>query len=282
MPQLVGRNCVICNQQINSALDAEFCTSCGNSVHRQCREDYQAPDDRSEPSRCRLCGGNPETAPVDRSRPVVTPEYWLYGLTAVVLLAVVGVLIWSSAKSPRDRASGAEEAQETGEVAADGSNPIVEIETTLGTIRAKLFRDKAPKTVENFLDLVKQGFYDDIVFHRVIKGFMIQTGDPLGNGTGGRTDKGLPEKTLLDEFHPDLRHDEPGVLSMANSGPNTGDTQFFITTVPTPWLDNKHSIFGQVVEGMDVVRKIENVRTDGRDRPLDEVKMVRVRMVGKD
>lgn len=159
------------------------------------------------------------------------------------------------------------------------NNPIVRIETTEGPILARLYMDKAPKTAENFIDLVGKEFYDGIIFHRVIKDFMIQTGDPKGQGTGGREDKGLPPKRLLDEFHVELRHDRPGILSMANAGPNTGDTQFFITTVPTPWLDDKHAIFGEVIHGMDVVSKIENARTGRMDRPIDPPKMTRVRVV---
>ncbi len=158
-------------------------------------------------------------------------------------------------------------------------NPIVRIETTLGTILARLHMDLAPKTAENFLDLVKKEFYDGIIFHRVIKDFMIQTGDPKGNGTGGREDKGYPSKKLLDEFHEKLRHTGPGILSMANAGPNTGDTQFFITTVPTPWLDGKHAVFGEVIHGLDVLQAIENTPTGRQDKPLKEVKMIRVRVV---
>jgi cyclophilin family peptidyl-prolyl cis-trans isomerase len=158
-------------------------------------------------------------------------------------------------------------------------NPIVRIETTLGTILARLRMDLAPKTAENFLDLVKKEFYDGIIFHRVIKDFMIQTGDPKGNGTGGREDKGYPSKKLLDEFHEKLRHTGPGILSMANAGPNTGDTQFFITTVPTPWLDGKHAVFGEVIQGLEVVQAIENTPTGRQDKPLKEVKMIRVSVV---
>lgn len=125
------------------------------------------------------------------------------------------------------------------------------IETNRGTIRLKLHDDKAPKTVANFETLVTRGFYNGLKFHRVIADFMIQTGCPKGSGTGG------PGYTFADEFHPDLKHDSPGVLSMANAGPNTNGSQFFITHVPTPWLDGKHSVFGKVIEGQDVVNKIK-------------------------
>jgi cyclophilin family peptidyl-prolyl cis-trans isomerase len=155
----------------------------------------------------------------------------------------------------------------------------VEIETSLGTIRARLFTDKAPETVANFVDLVRKNFYDGIIFHRVIPDFMIQTGDPGGDGRGGRTLKGLPAKFLADEFHPSLRHDRAGVLSMANSGPNTGDTQFFITTTATPHLDDRHAVFGQVLSGMDVVHKIANVPTGARNRPVDPPKILHTRMI---
>ena len=122
--------------------------------------------------------------------------------------------------------------------------------TNKGTIRVQLFDDKAPKTVANFEKLAKQLFYDGLKFHRVIEDFMIQGGCPQGRGTGG------PGYTFEDEFHPELRHSGPGVLSMANSGPNTNGSQFFITHVATPWLDDKHSVFGQVIEGQDVVNAI--------------------------
>ncbi len=124
-------------------------------------------------------------------------------------------------------------------------------QTTKGTIRVQLFDDKTPKTVENFVKLTEQGFYNGLSFHRVIADFMIQGGCPKGTGTGG------PGYTFGDEFHPTLKHDKPGILSMANSGPNTNGSQFFITHVPTPWLDNKHSVFGQVIEGQDVVNRIQ-------------------------
>ena len=124
------------------------------------------------------------------------------------------------------------------------------IETDKGAMVIELYADKAPKTVNNFVFLSREGFYDGIIFHRVIKDFMAQGGDPTGKGTGG------PGYRFADEFHSSLKHDKPGRLSMANAGPGTNGSQFFITHVPTPWLDNKHTIFGQVVEGMDVLMSI--------------------------
>jgi len=122
---------------------------------------------------------------------------------------------------------------------------IVTLHTTKGDIRLKLFPDKAPLTVLNFVNLSKRGFYNGVVFHRVIPNFMIQGGDPLGTGTGG------PGYRFKDEFSPDLKHSKPGILSMANAGPGTNGSQFFITHVPTPWLDGKHTVFGEVVDDQD-------------------------------
>jgi len=134
---------------------------------------------------------------------------------------------------------------------AMAENPIATIETNKGTIKAELYADKVPMTVANFVNLAKRGYYDGIVFHRVINDFMIQTGDPTGSGRGG------PGYRFKDEFHPELKHTGPGILSMANAGPNTNGSQFFITHVKTDWLDNRHSVFGKVTEGMDVVNKIK-------------------------
>ena len=158
------------------------------------------------------------------------------------------------------------------------ANPIAVFETNHGTFEIELFEDKAPITVKNFIDLAEKGFYDGLIFHRVIDGFMIQGGDPNGTGTGG------PGYTIPDEFHKDLKHDSEGVLSMANAGPNTGGSQFFITLAATPWLDGHHSVFGKVVKGMDVVREIGKVDTDFQDKPLAKVVMekVTIRREGKE
>ncbi len=142
---------------------------------------------------------------------------------------------------------------------------IAVFETNMGTFEIKLFEDKAPVTTKNFIDLVQKGFYDGLIFHRVIDGFMIQGGDPSGNGTGG------PGYTIPDEFHKDLQHDSEGILSMANAGPNTGGSQFFITLAATPWLNGHHAVFGKVVKGMEVVQEIGRVKCDGRDKPLEDV-----------
>jgi cyclophilin family peptidyl-prolyl cis-trans isomerase len=152
------------------------------------------------------------------------------------------------------------------------ANPTATMETNKGSFKIELFEDKAPETAGNFLKLAESGFYDGVVFHRVIEGFMIQGGDPDGTGRGG------PGYTIKDEFHPDLRHDAKGVLSMANAGPDTGGSQFFITLAATPWLDGKHAVFGRVVEGIDVVEAIGGVETGRGDRPRDDVKIERVQV----
>jgi peptidyl-prolyl cis-trans isomerase A (cyclophilin A) len=145
-------------------------------------------------------------------------------------------------------------------------------DTTEGRFKIKLFADKAPNTVKNFTDLaegVKTGkpFYDGLIFHRVIPDFMIQGGCPQGTGRGG------PGYNFADEFHPSLKHSKPGLLSMANAGPGTNGSQFFVTVAATPWLDNKHTIFGEVVEGYDVPEKISNLPKDSSDRPKKEVRI---------
>lgn len=144
-------------------------------------------------------------------------------------------------------------------------NQIAEFNTNKGNFKIELFNDKAPVTTGNFMKLVDDGFYNGLIFHRVIPNFMIQSGCPDGTGRGG------PGYTIKDEFHPDLKHDTKGVLSMANAGPNRGGSQFFITVAPTPWLDRHHSVFGKVIEGMDVVDAISKVKTIRNDKPLENV-----------
>jgi cyclophilin family peptidyl-prolyl cis-trans isomerase len=151
------------------------------------------------------------------------------------------------------------------------NNPVAQIETSHGTMTIELYKDRAPITVDNFISLSKKGFYDNLTFHRVIEGFMIQGGDPRGDGTGG------PGYTIKDEFHPELMHDTIGILSMANANrPDTGGSQFFITLRDTPHLDGRHSVFGKVTEGIDVLRAIGSVETDSRDRPLEPVVIRRI------
>ena len=157
--------------------------------------------------------------------------------------------------------------------------PSAVLHTTHGDVEVDLFTERAPRTVDNFVGLatgerdwehpetgetVAGPLYDDVPFHRVIEGFMVQTGDPTGTGRGG------PGYTFDDEFHEELRHDGPGVVSMANAGPNTNGSQFFITLDATPHLDDRHSVFGRVTDGMDVVREIGSVDTDGDDRPTED------------
>jgi peptidyl-prolyl cis-trans isomerase A (cyclophilin A) len=167
------------------------------------------------------------------------------------------------------------------------TNPTATLRTNMGTVVVRLLPDHAPKTVQNFTELAegrrewrnpgtgvtsKDRLYDGTIFHRVIAGFMIQGGDPLGTGRGG------PGYQFADEFHPDLRFDRPYLLAMANAGPGTNGSQFFITTVPTPHLNGKHTIFGEVIEGSDVVDQISRVRTSRDDRPVDDVVLESVRI----
>jgi cyclophilin family peptidyl-prolyl cis-trans isomerase len=153
------------------------------------------------------------------------------------------------------------------------SKTVAVIKTNMGTIEIELFAEQTPKTVENFVGLADKGYYNGVIFHRVIKNFMIQGGDPTGTGRGGASFWG---GKFEDEFVSDLKHDGPGILSMANAGPNTNGSQFFITLVATPWLDGKHTVFGKVINGMDVVKAIGEVKTAAGDKPVNDVVMEEV------
>ena len=152
---------------------------------------------------------------------------------------------------------------------------VAVMKTNMGTIELELFTDKTPKTVENFVGLANKGYYKGVIFHRVIKNFMIQGGDPTGTGRGGASFWG---GKFEDEIVPDLKFDGPGLLAMANAGPNTNGSQFFITLVPTPWLNGHHTIFGKVINGMDVVYAIGDVKTAPGDRPLKDVVIEEVKI----
>jgi peptidylprolyl isomerase len=158
----------------------------------------------------------------------------------------------------------------------ENTSAMVNLETNQGNIKIKLFIEQAPKTTENFIGLVEKGYYDGIIFHRVIPQFMVQGGDPTGTGMGGESIWGKP---FADECTPELRFNKEGLLAMANSGPNTNGSQFFITTALTPWLDGRHTIFGEVVEGYEIVQKIEGTPTSRDDRPIDEQSIVKATVV---
>jgi peptidylprolyl isomerase domain and WD repeat-containing protein 1 len=153
------------------------------------------------------------------------------------------------------------------------NRPKVVLRTSKGDITLQLTQSETPKTVENFLTHCRNGYYNNVIFHRIIKNFMIQTGDPLGDGTGGESIWG---GEFEDEFHPDLKHSQPYIVSMANCGPNTNGSQFFITTVKCPWLDTKHTVFGKVIKGTEVVSTIENSKCDDLDRPVEPIKILQV------
>ncbi len=186
-------------------------------------------------------------------------------LATLLCLLLVSGCSGASQPVPPPADSGAK-----GQAPSSGKNSTALFETSMGNFRIELYEDKAPNTAHNFMSLATKGFYDGLVFHRVIDGFMIQGGDPKGDGTGG------PGYVIKDEFHSALRHSTEGIVSMANAGPNTGGSQFFITLAPTPWLDNKHAIFGKVIEGMDVVRAIGKVKTNASDRPVEPVTIKKV------
>lgn len=154
-----------------------------------------------------------------------------------------------------------------------GSEYYANFVTGKGEIKVRLFSAEAPETVNNFVFLAREGYFDGTTFHRVIKDFMAQAGDPTGTGTGG------PGYRIPDELHPELKHDKPGILSMANAGPDTGGSQFFITHGPTPWLDGRHAVFGEVVEGMDVVHALRERDPQRDSEPGDTIERVEVEEV---
>ena len=174
----------------------------------------------------------------------------------ILALAMMLLLVMTTGCMASDNAKGEKEKM---------ANRIAVFDTNKGSFEIELFEDKAPNTTGNFIKLCEGGFYDGVIFHRIIDGFMIQGGDPTGTGMGG------PGYTIKDEFHKDLHHDSEGILSMANAGPNTGGSQFFITLAATPWLDGHHAVFGKVVKGMDVVREIGHTKTGAQDRPVHDV-----------
>jgi len=176
-------------------------------------------------------------------------------LTGIVL--TVGCMAQPESKGKESRMAGA---------------PVVVLETVQGTIELQLMPDVAPKTCENFVGLVNSGYYDGVIFHRVIPNFMIQGGDPTGTGRGGESIWGAP---FEDEVRPDVTFDRPGLLAMANAGPGTNGSQFFITTAATPWLNMRHTIFGTVVNGYDTVQRIESTPTGAQDRPRQDQTIVR-------
>jgi peptidylprolyl isomerase len=154
----------------------------------------------------------------------------------------------------------------------DTKSSTVVLETNQGDIEIKLFEDVAPKACENFKGLIAKGYYNGLIFHRVIKSFMIQGGDPTGTGRGGQS---LWGEDFEDEFSPAVKFDRPGLLAMANRGPETNGSQFFITTAATQWLNNRHTIFGEVINGYDVVQKIEETKVGPGDRPVEDQKIIK-------
>lgn len=181
------------------------------------------------------------------------------------LLLLLGLGLFLEASSLHDSLSK--------QSSAKNKNPVVVMQTSQGTLTLELFADIAPLAVENFLTHVKNGYYDGLVFHRIIKGFMIQGGDPTGTGRGGES---IWNKPFKDEFAANLVFNRKGLLAMANSGPSTNGSQFFITVAPTPWLNGRHTIFGEVTSGYDNVRKLEMIEVSaGDNRPYEEQKIIK-------
>lgn len=155
----------------------------------------------------------------------------------------------------------------------------VDVQTTMGTFTLELYEKHAPRTCRNFRELAERGYYDNCPFHRIIADFMIQGGDPTGTGRGGASIYG---EKFADEFHPALKHAGAGILSMANSGPGTNGSQFFVTLAPTPWLDGKHTIFGRVCSGMQIIKRMGLVKTDKDDLPVEQIRIIKARLKKED
>lgn len=188
---------------------------------------------------------------------------------SLVLLILIGFLGCQGSDTVKENSNQTETNTEE-ESTVTKEITVAVINTNMGKIEIELFADQTPKTVENFIGLANKGYYNGVIFHRVIADFMIQGGDPTGTGRGGES---LWGSKFADEIVPSLKHAEPGILSMANAGPNTNGSQFFITVVPTPWLDGKHTVFGKVINGMNVVYDISKVKTGPGDRPVNDVMM---------
>ncbi|MBT8378360.1 MAG: peptidylprolyl isomerase [Ignavibacteria bacterium] len=188
-----------------------------------------------------------------------------------VLLFFIGVLGCQGSETVKDESNQTDNKEE--EIKVSKEMTVAVVNTNMGEIEIELYAEQTPKTVENFVGLAEKGYYDGIIFHRVIADFMIQGGDPTGTGRGGNSLWGAP---FADEIVPSLKHEEAGILSMANAGPNTNGSQFFITVVPTPWLDGKHTVFGKVLNGMNVVYDIAKVKTAAGDKPVNDVVMEKV------
>ncbi len=188
------------------------------------------------------------------------------------LILVVSTACSSETKAP---ATSQKEVKAADVMASDKSHPVVVLQTNQGDIALELFPNIAPKAVKNFVELAKKGYYNNLIFHRVIKGFMIQGGDPTGTGRGGESIYG---GVFENEYAPNVTFSKPGILAMANAGPNTNGSQFFITTAATPWLNGGYTIFGKVIKGYDVVKKIENTKTARGDRPVQEQKIIKAKL----
>ncbi len=192
-----------------------------------------------------------------------------YSLLSIMLIACFALSSESMAQTVNKKPKKEKKIMES----KNDTLTVAIIETNMGTIELELFAKKAVKTVENFVGLAEKGYYNGVIFHRVIDNFMIQGGDPTGTGRGGQSLWGEP---FEDEVNTGLKHDSEGILSMANAGPNTNGSQFFITLKDTPWLDGRHTVFGKVIKGMDVVKKIGKVKTGPNDKPIEDVVMQKV------